>query len=297
MNNPPRHETTATPRGHGSVTTARGLTLSPHLCWAYHDKAEFRARTLEYAADGITAGQYVEYIGEGSAEALSAEIAALDPSGPLREALSTGQAGIRPASDYHRFRGDGTVDPAAAVAARAAATEKALADGYTGLRIIADCTPAVRTPAQREAFARYEYLLDQQMAVLPVSALCAYNAAELGPDAVAELACLHPFISPGAAPFQLYASPGAGFALAGEIDRSCASLFTDTLSRTTPPEGPHLLIDARPLSFIDHRSLFALNDHAVSLHRNVIFRTNSPAIAKVARLLSLPALRVEAPPR
>lgn len=58
---------------------------------------------------------------------------------------------------------------------------------------------------RRDAFARYEHLLDRRMSTEPISALCAFDVAELGHSAVAELACLHPFTSDGASPFRLYA--------------------------------------------------------------------------------------------
>jgi len=73
----------------------------------------------------------------------------------------------------------------------------------------------VHTPEQRAAFARLEYLIDHQISVLPASALCAYDVAELGAAAVAELACLHPYTSTGATLFRLYAEPGAECALDG----------------------------------------------------------------------------------
>lgn len=92
-----------------------------------------------------------------------------------------------------------------------------------------DATAVVCTPQQREAFARFEYLIDQKMSVLPVSAICAYDASELRTTAVAEMACLHPLTSRGSTSFQLYAEQDVDFTLAGEIDLSCAELCTTTV--------------------------------------------------------------------
>jgi hypothetical protein len=136
----------------GLVDSARGLVSHGHLCWAYQDRAEFLARALECIADGIAIGQRVEYVGSGCVETLRAELAGLDGT---EEAL--GGVGVSPVDDFYRFSGHGdVVDPAAAVAAHVDATGKALAAGYTGLRVVADATAAVRTPEQRDAFARYE---------------------------------------------------------------------------------------------------------------------------------------------
>src|SRR5699024_5460905 len=99
---------------------------------------------------------------------------------------------------------DGVVDPVRSVHTRVAATEAALQAGYTGFRAVVDATATSRTVAQRTAFARFEYLIDQKMAALPVSAMCAYDVSELGAGTVAELTCLHPLASTGSTSFHLY---------------------------------------------------------------------------------------------
>src|SRR5579875_1900041 len=149
-------------RDHGIAGSAAGLVPSGHLCWAYHDRAEFHARVAEYAADGIAAGQYVEYAGEGSASELRDQFAALAGDGPLRDALDAGLIGIRPVGGFHRPPGDSGVLEPAVVFFLADCTEKALAGGYTGFRAVVDATVMARTPGQRDARARLEYLIDQQ---------------------------------------------------------------------------------------------------------------------------------------
>jgi hypothetical protein len=71
------------------------------------------------------------------------------------------------------------------------ATEQALSAGYRGLRVAADATDLARTRAQRDAFVRYEHLIDQGMADVPFSAMYAYDRRVLG-EAASELACAHP---------------------------------------------------------------------------------------------------------
>ena len=144
--------------------------------------------------------------------------------------------------------------------ARVAATEDALAAGYTGLRAVVDATALTGTVAQRVAYAHYEYLLDQQSSVLPLATICAYDVAQLGRAAVAEMACLHPLTSRGASAFRLYTDDGAAFTLAGEIDFSSAGQLADTLGRVLPlMSGSELVVDGRQLEFIDHRGLLVLD--------------------------------------
>lgn len=277
----------------GLVDSARGLVPEGHVCWAYQDRAEFRTRAREYLADGIALGQWIEYVGSGSAEELRAELAGLEGIGHL---LDEGGIGVCPVGDFYEFAdpSGGVVDPLRALAGRVAATEKALAAGYTGFRAVVDCTAVARTAPQRAAFARFEYLIDQQMSALPVTALCAYDLRELGRAAVAEMACLHPLASAGATPFHLYAEQDVEFALAGELDLSCAELFATTLERIVPPSGgPELVVEGRKLEFIDHRQLLVLVEHARRANATIVLRTSWPGVDRIVELLDVKGVRVE----
>ena len=67
--------------------------------------------------------------------------------------------------EFYRYGDDDrVVDPERSLAARVEEIERALAAGFTGLRVVADATAVVGRPEQVDAFARYEYLLDQAMA-------------------------------------------------------------------------------------------------------------------------------------
>jgi hypothetical protein len=120
--------------------------------------------------------------------------------------------------------------------------------------------------------------------------LCGYDLEVIGPTAVAELACMHPFISPGAAPFRLYAEHDADFGLAGTIDDATAALFRASLERTDPPAGNELIVDARRAELIGDRALEELDAHAARTGRNAVLRTstsNSPSRASLSSLTSL----------
>jgi hypothetical protein len=272
------------------VDSARGLVPHSHLCWAYRDRAEFRARAVEFMAEGIAAGQWIEYVGSSSTEALRAELIEL-------EGINTDIAGlgVSPVGDFYRFIGHSdVVDPVAAVAARVDAIEKALAAGYTGFRAVVDATAVVRSAEQREAFACFEHLLDREMCVRPVSALCAYDVGELGGAAVAELACLHPLANAGSAPFRLHAEGGVGFALVGDIDLSCDELFATTLRRVVPLSfGPELVVEGRAVEFIDHRRLLMLIEAAQQAGATVALQNAPGTAARVIEILKPEGVRVE----
>jgi hypothetical protein len=75
-----RHTRFKRERSHGVARSAAGLVQFAHLACAYHDNDELAARAVEYAEDGIAAGQYVELVGLSSPEGLR---------GPLRRMASS----------------------------------------------------------------------------------------------------------------------------------------------------------------------------------------------------------------
>ncbi|MFJ7219200.1 MEDS domain-containing protein [Amycolatopsis sp. NPDC098790] len=272
-----------TQRGNGP---ARG-----HLCWGYRRRAEFVARARDFLAAGLAAGEQVLYVAPGDEASL---IAQLRETGQFDAGLRRGA--VRVSSVDSTYTTGTVVDPAGQVRLYAAATEAALAAGFTGLRVAADATSLVRTPAQLDAFARYEHLVDRYMAGHPMSAMCGYDLAELGEDTVAQLACMHPVAHEGATPFHLHGHAGAGnvAALAGELDAAVRRLWPLALERAdlraTP--GP-IAIDADDLGFIDHRSLFDVADYAERHDKTVVLRTRLTTPARLLELFDLTGIRVE----
>ncbi|KZS58276.1 hypothetical protein A4G26_14255 [Mycobacterium kansasii] len=112
----------------------------------------------------------------------------------------------------------------------------------------------------------------------------------------AELLCLHPYVGPHAPSFGLYAAPGCGFALAGEIDAASESVFAASLHRTWPLTGDDtFVLDAQGLVFIGHRQLDILDRCARSGNRDVVLRTDQPAAARPFGVLDFARVRLEPP--
>jgi hypothetical protein len=264
------------------------------LCWAYRSKAEWADRVVEYAADGIATGQCIQLIGDASTAGLRSEVAELLSSMPVGRAANAGPAEVHEITDLFQYASDGIVDPDATMAILQAALDDALAAGYTGLRAAVDVTPLARTKTQRDATARLEYLLDRNMNLRPMCNICGYDIEDIGPDAVAEVACMHPFTSPGAAPFRLYAEDNADFGLAGTIDDATAgALFRTTLERTDSAAGDELFVDARRAELIGDRALAELNAHAARTGRTAVLRMTESQSPSPAALSSLDSLRVD----
>ncbi|MGK5681270.1 MEDS domain-containing protein [Actinoplanes sp. URMC 104] len=244
-----------------------------HVCLAFDSRADLESRARAFLAAGEAAGEQVSFVAPGVPQLLL-------PFVPLGDTYPDGAV----------------IDPAEQVAFYAAATEQALAAGYTGLRVVADVTPLVRTPAQLDAFARYEFRADRYSQEHPFTAMCAYDRGELGDDIVAQVACMHTSTVPPV-PFRLHAcasAEGCG-ALAGELDRTSDDLFTTALRRADlVAAGGEVVLRADGLRFADHGSLLRLDDYAARRGVTVVLRGASRAVQRLAELLELTCLRVEA---
>jgi len=262
-----------------------------HVCRGYRGRGEFVAHAQEFLAEGLAAGERVLYVAPGDEAALAGR---LREGGRCGEGLERGA--VQVASVDTAYPTGAVVDPAGQVELYAAATSEALAAGFTGLRVAADATSLVRTPAQVAAFARYEHLVDHYMAGHPMSAMCGYDVAELGGEVVAQLACMHPHAHAGATPFHLHGHvrDGAAAALDGELDPESRELWPLALERAgLRATAGTIAIDAAGLDFADHRSLAALAGYAERHDTTVVLRTRLSTPARLVELLDLAGVRVE----
>jgi hypothetical protein len=255
------------------------------MCWAYEDPGVLRQRTVEFLTDGVLQGQRIIYADARSAVEQCKQLEGLyDIDGLLaRGALRL------------QVLGEAVIDPSAQVASFAVATKRALAAGYTGLRMAADVTPLVRTSVQRAAFARYEHQLDRFMVNEPFTALCAFDARYLAPEAVAELACLHPLVNVDVAPFRLFASSARTAAFKGDVDALSAPLFSLTIARVADTwEGHSMVVEVDESSFIDHRFLLVIQHMAEHAGlRAIVIRQRSPMTTLLAGYVDIPRVKVE----
>lgn len=273
----------------GVVDSAAGLGPSDHLCWAYGSRGEFADRAVEFAADGLVAGQCIQLFGDASTADLRSEVAEVVGALPVAREADAGAVAVHEVADVFQWASGGIVDLDATIAFLQAAIDHAREAGYTGLRTAGDVTPLARTNAQRDATARLEYRLDRQMSSQPFGAMCGYDVGDIGPDAVAELACMHPLSNAGAAPFMLYAQDDADFGLAGVIDDVTAvGTFRAALERTDPPAGHEVIVDARRAESISDRALAELAAHAARMGRTAVLRmTASQSPSPASSLTSL----------
>ncbi|MGN6255186.1 MAG: MEDS domain-containing protein [Solirubrobacterales bacterium] len=179
------------------------------------------------------------------------------------------------------------VDCDAQLAAYAAATDAALADGYTGLRVAAQVTDLVDDPRAWEAHVRWESVADRFMSVRPLSALCGYRRDALPDHLLCDLAAVHPAanVAAGAPPFHLFGEEGE-LALCGEVDCFSAAALDRVLEAALARDPVSL--DLGELDFIDHCGLETLVAHTRRLAESgCAVHDAPPVVDRLCELLEL----------
>ena len=80
-----------------------------------------------------------------------------------------------------------------------------------------------------------------------------------------------------------------------QLDRSCREVLERTLQRILELTGSgDVIIDGRALTFADHTSLLLLDRLVGKKASTAVLRTACPTVLRIAELIELPHLRVEA---
>lgn len=271
----------------GPVRSLFTLGTNDHVCWPYDDLSSLSANVVEFLSDGVARGLRVAYAGPGDRIELEARVAGLTDVDRL---LTSG--GLEFIALDEVYGPESSVDADAAVAAYAAATEKALADGYRGFRVGADVTQMVRSPEQLDSFTRYEARVDRYAAAHPFSAMCAYDV-QLGPEALAEIASVHP-VSPAAlTPFHVFSTADGALGVAGEVDLFSAEQFRQALERIRlAPHATAVVWDLSAAAFLDHHALAAMDAVAGRLGLPGLVHGAPRIVRRLMQLVPLSHLRI-----
>src|SRR5215213_4082779 len=172
-----------------------------------------------------------------------------------------------------------------------AATERALADGFRGLRVSADGTELVRTPQQRDAMARYEFQVGRYMTGHPLTALCGFSTS-IGEDAATEMASLHAAGASDMPGFHVFGCADGAIGLAGEFDQVTVAAFRRVLSslRMEADVGG-VVVDMAEVRFLDHRLLLTLDAYARANRVRMSVRCLPPFATRLMELVPVPYLR------
>jgi anti-anti-sigma regulatory factor len=225
-----------------------------HVCWVYDDSSAFAVVARQFLAGGRARGERLLFVGD--AEGLEA-FGEPDSSLPaLSELVARGELDVVAVESAYRT---GRFDVERQLAFYDAATRRALDDGYTGLRVVADVTPLARDADGQAELVRWEHRADDFFASgRGMSAMCAYRRSQVDPEVLAGAVAVHPQVHApdDVPPFRLWFDDG-GLALAGTLD----AFGADTAVRLllgSHAAGPVVRLDISRVEFIDAAGCRAL---------------------------------------
>lgn len=242
-------------RRHGLADSPEALGLNGHACWGFDDVGELGTAAAAFLAEGYELGQRLMFVGGPEAEAMVRE------TDPMRSLVGDETLQIAPFEAV--YPGGRRMPHADQWSMYSGATDQALADGFTGLRVLAEVTALASPKDAWPDQVGWESYADRHMANRPLAALCCFDRRRLTVDAMAALACTHPVADrrlQHLAPFRIYAQPDA-VALAGEVDALSAAHLKELLELTLPDTEGEFVLDLEGLDFIDHSGVLVVTDH------------------------------------
>jgi anti-anti-sigma regulatory factor len=236
-------------RRSGLLDTSQRFGPSDHACWAYETHSERAAAAVAWLADGLALGQRAMYIADAPAEVLISELADLSDRD---EAIARGALVV--AETRSNYDLSAPIDANVQLAVYNSAVERAIADGYSGLRVAADITLLVEDPARRQAHLHWEQCADRYMTEQPLAPLCLYDRRRVGGFQAVEH--VHPLAGPDMLPFSLYGVGRTRSALDGEVDALIVEPFTEAM--TTLPDDDDTIVFSG-LRFVDAHAAWVLH--------------------------------------
>ncbi len=135
---------------------------------------------------------------------------------------------------------------------------KASADGYGGLRIVADMDCILPLHLSTADIVAFELQLDRLLSELNATVVCAYRRSSFDTTAIAGALAVHPeqLGSGPRAPFRFVAGPQRHWRLSGEVDMTVQEAFAAAVGTAARPGD--CVIDVTGLSFIDLSGMRAI---------------------------------------
>jgi hypothetical protein len=260
------------------IDNATELELHDHVAWCGQGAGDLYALAEAALAEGAARNEKLLFVAEDPDPGRLSSIEDLD------RLLEVGQLELHRIDEVYATGTE--FDAAGQLATFQEVLAAAQAEGYTGIRVVADNTPFVSgDEATFERWLAWEQVTDRFQATSEVTGICYFDTTVLGSERRADLAAVHPVRSTTTVHprFNLYADDGAVF-MTGTLDNWSAPQFRRVIT-TTPADEP-LLMDLSGAEFVDHRALLALN-RAATRARPVLIRGADPAMRKLPGLLGL----------
>ncbi|SOD98462.1 STAS domain-containing protein [Blastococcus haudaquaticus] len=249
------------------------------------DDDAFDAAVREFLAGGVARGERLLCVGERVIESLDGGIA---PLGDTDALIADGALSTLTLAEA--YEATGTFTPEAQFAFYDEATRTAIADGYRGLRVVADVGGLAVDPGTRDVLIRWEHLADEYMAQgSGMSAMCTYHRG-IPQAALAAATSVHPLVHAPEAPppFQVFFDDDR-VALVGSVDTFGADRLARVLA-SSPVSGDRAVLDLGRLEFVDVAGSRVIAHWAQDLDRRSLpleVRGASPLLRRMWQVLGL----------
>jgi len=190
------------------------LKPGDHLCCLYETEEEHRAVLAPFLRQGLERGEKVVYIID--AHTAGTVLGYLREDGlDVEPYLARGQLSILTVGDA--YMREGVFDPDGMVALLQAETERALAEGYSALRVTGEMSWALRGLPGSERLIEYETRLNGFFPGSKCLAICQYDWQHFDPAVLLDVLRAHPIAVVGTAVYDnFYYMPAAEF-LGGDL--------------------------------------------------------------------------------
>nr|AGS49714.1 hypothetical protein [uncultured bacterium esnapd14] len=251
-------------RQHGNRDGLAGLVPGDHVCVAVGSPEQFEAQIAVCLAEGAARGE---------------KLFRFTPDPATTSDCGQQVTIVNPAE---AFLAGGPLVPATMFDMFAAQTSQAHAEGYRGIRLVADMDWLLGHPPTPPQIAAFEQLLDRVVSDLSATVVCAYRPGSFTAATVAEVAAVHPLYAgpPQTQPlFRLFNTGGSMWELTGEIDMSNLEDFQRAV-RTAAAAGPVSRLHCGGLEFISAAGLAIMARLAGEPAPHPMLITQAPGIVK-----------------
>ncbi|TFV61637.1 UNVERIFIED_ORG: STAS domain-containing protein [Bacillus sp. AZ43] len=275
-------------RAHGTLAEVPGADVSDHLCWVYDaDDPAFDRAVRRFLAGGLERGERLLCVGERVLDSIRSSG---DGFSGADELIASGA--LRTVTTAEAYALAGAFRAADQRVYYDAATQQALADGYRGLRVVAEVSPLAADPTTRAELLQWEHLADEYIAEGGgFTAMCAYRGS-LPAEALADASAVHPLVHGDQPAFQIFFDDEAGAVLRGSVDTFSADRLARILA-TSPVDGDVAVLDLHAVDFVDVAGARVLARWARELDNRSIrleVRGASALLRRMWRVLSLDEL-------
>lgn len=174
---------------HRPLESLDELQPGDHVCCIYRTDEEHRAIVVPFLRAGLERNERVVYIVD--ARTADTILGWLREEGPDPEPfLARGQLAVL--SRDEAYLRDGHFDPARMIELLQSETDRALADGYTALRVTGEMSWALRGLPGSERLLEYESGLNEFFPRHPALAVCQYDRRRFGAGVLLDILRTHP---------------------------------------------------------------------------------------------------------